>query len=79
MLPQQIPPKIAIKIPPHAVYVIGVVLDLVVFDQKGFALDAVVVAGVWGGGSGPAETDFSEFLFFDAVPSLAGFGGGHGG
>ena len=43
MLPQQIAPKVALEIAPDRVDVIGLVLDIVVFDDEIGTLDTVIM------------------------------------
>src|SRR5271154_3799998 len=43
MLFQQIQPKVALEIPPHAVHMIGVILRIVKFDQECRCLNAIVM------------------------------------
>ena len=44
VFPQDIPTKIAVKAAPHAVHMVGVVLHIVILQQKGLSLHTVVVA-----------------------------------
>lgn len=53
--------------------VVGVVLDVVVFDDDGFGLDAVVVGFAGFDGAHPGEDDG---FGFEAVEAALGFGGG---
>ena len=43
VLLQQVPAKVAVKIPPDGVDVVGVVLCVVVFDEETFTMNAVVM------------------------------------
>src|ERR1700730_16107149 len=52
---QQVFAPVAVKIAPHAVNVIGVVLSVIVLDQKGDALNAVVVAFAFVQSAHPGE------------------------
>lgn len=50
--------KITIKIAPYGMDVVGLILDVVVFDQKRWPLNPVVVGSTYLGGSGPGKGDF---------------------
>ncbi len=67
------------EVSPDGVDVIGVVLGVVVFDDKGFALDDVVVSAVGFGVAPPADADVVHSGFFDGLHAIADDLCGHGG
>ena len=71
MLRQQVFAPVAVEVTPHAVNVIGVVLRVIVLDQKRAALHAVVVAFAFLQAAHPGEFDLVEARLADFVQPLA--------
>ena len=61
MLTEQITAKVAVKAAPDAVHMIGIILRVVILDQKRVSLDAVVVALAFVSTAHPGELDVREF------------------
>ena len=77
VLSQDIASEISIKIPPNGMDVISLILDIVVFDQEGGALNPVIVFVAWLSGSGPSEYDIVQASFGKLFPSIIGYIGRH--
>ena len=67
MLPQQIAPKVALEIAPDRVDVIGLVLDIVVLDNKRRTLDPVVMRLPRLEAAGPPEIDLTPARLTDGI------------
>src|SRR5207249_2831005 len=72
MLPEQIPPEISLEIPPHRMNVVGIVLRVVVLDEKRGSLDPVVMLLAALGLARPREPDFLEAGFLEACCPIRG-------
>ena len=70
--------KIPIKISPHGVNMIGIVLRIVEFDQKGFPLDSIIMRLAQFGLASPSKSYLTEFFFLETIHSFCGKVCGHG-
>ena len=64
--------KVVVEVAEDGVDVVGVVLEVVVFDEEGRAVNAVVVFQVFFEASGPGEVDFFEAFGFYFFPHFVG-------
>ncbi len=71
VLCQQVCAPVTVEIAPHAVNVIGVVLRIVVLDQKSAALHAVVVTFTFLQPAHPGKFDPLEARLTDLVKTLS--------
>ena len=74
---QNVAAKVTIEIAPDCMDVIGVILDVVVFDEESGALHAVIMGFTRFLGSGPGENDVLHASLLQLVPTGAGQMVGH--
>src|SRR5919204_5018999 len=72
MLPQQIASEISLEVAPHRVDVVRVVLRVVVLDEEGRPLHAVVVFLAALGVAGPREADLLDAGLPEARGAIRG-------
>ena len=58
VLLKQVTPKIAVKVPPYGMHMVGTVLCIVVFEEKILALDAVIMPFIRLMSAGPCKMEF---------------------
>ena len=72
MCPEEVVAEIVIKITPDAVDMIGFVLGIIVFENKVFSLNTIVVRLTTFDTACPSEGNFVETSFFDFRPIFSG-------
>ena len=58
VLLEQVTTKIAVKVPPYGVHMVGAVLRVVVFEEEILALDAVIMSFIRLMSPGPSKMEF---------------------